>query len=143
MPLTPETYDKLTEQYRRFDSFPEAKRTAEGYVVKHAAFLAFLEARRLIEQVRMDLFRETKAWQPIPTFFETEPETPMVLLWEPRDPDGVICLGYWDDDAQEWYREGCGADLESEPLNPTKWMALRELMRSADDREYVAIARMD
>lgn len=140
--LDPDSYDRLKALYKRFDSMPEAGRVDGGTVLKRDAYLAFLDLRPLILEALNAIHHEVKGWRPISTFFEAEPETPMVLLWEPRDPGGVICLGYWDDDAQDWYREACGPDLESEPLNPTKWMPLGELMRSADDREFVTIERM-
>lgn len=133
--MTPNILDLLDEQYRRFDSHPEVRWTDEGVLLKKGAYLAFLEARKLIEPLRLELYSAIKGWRPIATFFETELETPMVLLW-----DGEIHCGYWDDDEQSWYLEGQGPDLESSQLNPSKWMPLGEVTMMAS--EYVVVERM-
>jgi hypothetical protein len=65
-------------------------------------------------------------WKPIASFFETEPETPCVLLWASHSALGECCVqvGFWEPDEHAWYRDGEGPDEESEPLVPTHWMPL-------------------
>lgn len=139
--MNPDTLDRLEALWRKFDSFPEAEFVHGGVRLRTDAYLAFLDARKLIERVRHDLHAELKGWQPIATYHDDEPETPTVLLWAPHPASGefAVQLGYWDGDERAWYREGEGPDLESVPLEPTKWMAVGELMRAA---EFVAIERM-
>lgn len=139
--LNPDTYDKLDALWRKFDSFPEVRLVDGGSLIKTDAYLAFLEARRLIEAVRIDLANATRQWRPINMFFSGDPETPMVLLWgmNPDSGEMSVMLGYWDEDSQAWYREGQG---EGDPaLEPTQWMRLGDL--SLPEDEFVAIGRMD
>jgi hypothetical protein len=137
--LNPDSYDRLHALYKRFSNHPEADFLAGGAaVLKRDAYVSFLDLRPLILEALNAIHAELRGWRPVATFFETEPEAPMVLLWDGE----AIALGYWSDDDQAWYRECEGPDLESEPLRPTKWMATGELMRAADDREFVAIERM-
>jgi hypothetical protein len=134
--LNPDTYDKLDALWRRFDHFPEAKLVAAGALINTDAYLAFLEARRLIEKVRIDLANATRHWHPIETFFSEAPEMPMVLLWgmNPEYGQVTVMLGYWDEDLEAWYREGQG---NGDPvIEPTKWMRLGDL--SLPDDEFVA-----
>lgn len=143
--LNPDALDRLEALWRRFDTLPESEFKKGGVTLRTPAYLAFLDARKLIEQLRHDLHAELKGWRPIATFHGGEPETPTVLLWAPHPTSGefAVQLGYWDDDEPAWYREGEGPDLESAPLEPTKWMAVGELMRAAEDREFVAIGRLE
>lgn len=140
MVLTPDTYDKLDALWKRFDAFPEARLVEGGVVIKTDAYLAFLDARRLIEKVRLDLANATRHWRPIGTFFSEEPETPMVLLWgmNPDSGEMSVMLGYWDEDSQAWYRE-CQCEGDA-PIEPTKWMRLGDL--SPPEDEFVAIPRL-
>lgn len=144
MPLNPDSHDRLRALYKRFDRFPEAKFLKDGgAVLKRDAYVAFLDARQLIDALAQDLWAETKGWRPIATFFEEDAGTPTVLLWAvlPETGEPGVTLGYWDDDSQAWFRECEGACDECAPIEPTKWMAVAELMRAADDREFVAIDR--
>lgn len=133
MPLTPETHDRLTELFRKFDSFPEVAHTDAGVLMKTGAFLAFLDARQLIETLRHEIHDEIKGWRDIARYFDEEPETACVLLWAvlPESGEPGVAVGYYDPDERSWYRQGEGPDRESVPLEPTKFMALHELMRAA------------
>jgi hypothetical protein len=140
--MTPDTLDQLDALWRKFDSYPEAAfPDSGGALLKTGAYVAFLDARQLIEKLRHELHTEIKGWRPIATYFDAEPETPAVLLWGPHPVSGedAVMLGYWDEDERAWYREGEGPDIESAPIEPTKFMAVGELMRAA---EFVAIERL-
>jgi hypothetical protein len=143
MPLNPDSYDRLRALYKRFDTYPEAEFQKGGVLLKTDAYLAFLDLRKLIEPALININREVAHWRPINTFFTAEPETSLVLLWCPDEYGGEVVMGYWDDDAKDWYRDQQGADMESEPLNPTKWMPIAGLMQAADEREFVVIPRLD
>jgi hypothetical protein len=139
--LNPDTYGKLDALWRRFDAFPEVRLVDGGALIKADAYLAFLEVRRLIESVRIDLANATHHWRPIETFFLEEPETPMVLLWSmnPDSGEHSVMVGYWDEDLEAWYRERQG---NGDPvIEPTKWMRLGDL--SLPEDEFVAIERLD
>jgi hypothetical protein len=138
--MNPDTYKTLDALWKRFDSFPDVRLVDGGSLIKTDAYLAFLEARRLIEKVRLDLANATRQWRPIETFFNEEPETSMVLLWgmNPDRGEMSVMLGYWDEDLQAWYRECQG---NGDPvIEPEKWMRLGDL--SLPEDEFVAIPRL-
>jgi hypothetical protein len=119
--MQPDTYDRMQNLFAKFSSFPEIGHTPDGVIVRKDAFVAFLDARQLIEkEVLTDVYAATKGWQPIATYFKAEPETPNVLLF-----DGEVTLGYFDEDCQCWRQAGDCA--EDEPLQPTKCMRLGEV----------------
>jgi hypothetical protein len=119
--MRPDTYDRLQQLFARFSSFPEIGHTDIGVTVCKDAFVAFLDARQLIEkEVLTDVYAATKGWQPIATYFKAEPETPNVLLF-----DGEATLGYYDEDCECCRQAGdCAEDAA---LEPTKWMRLGDL----------------
>jgi hypothetical protein len=130
--MNPDTYDRLDALWNRFDNFPEARLIDGGALIKAEAYVAFLEARQIIDKVRLDLANATRQWRPIETFLAEEPETPMVLLWgmNPDSGEHSVMLGYWDDDSQAWYREG---QCEGGPaIQPAKWMRLGDLSLPED-----------
>lgn len=142
MPLDPDSYDRLRALYKRFDHFPEARLVEGGAVLKSDAWLAFLELRPLILKALNAIHAELRGWRLMAEFFAEEQDGPTVLLWAPRPESGemAVMAGYWDDDARAWYREGQGPDHESEPLEPSLWMAIGEVTLLAG--EFVAIPRM-
>jgi hypothetical protein len=139
--MNPDAYDKLDALWKRFDASREVRLVEGGSLIKTDAYLAFVEARRIIDAVRIELANATRQWRPIATFFSEEPETPMVLLWGMNPDSGQmsVMLGYWYENSRAWYRE---CQCEGDPaIEPTKWMRLGDL--SLPEDEFVAIARMD
>jgi hypothetical protein len=119
--MKPDTYERLHSLLAKFGGFPEIGHTDIGVTVRKDAFVAFLDARQLIEkEVLTDVYAATKGWQPIATYFKAEPETPNVLLY-----DGEVPLGYYDEDCECWRQAGDSA--EDEALQPTQWQRLSEL----------------
>ena len=119
--MKPDTYERLQSLFAKFGGFPEIGHTDIGVTVRKDAFVAFLDARQIIEkEVLTDVYQRTSKWRPIATYFSSEPETPNVLLF-----DGEVTLGYCDEDCQCWRQAGdCAEDA---PLEPTKWMPLSEV----------------
>jgi ketosteroid isomerase-like protein len=80
-------------------------------LVRKDAFVAFLDARQLIEKVVLtDVNAATKGWQPIATHFKAE-LTPNVLLF-----DGEVTLGFYDEDCESGGRRATAHRMRRRPL---------------------------
>ena len=116
--MKPDTHDRLKALYEKMSNFPERGKTPSGdTIIAGQAFVAFLDARKIIEtEMLPTAWSATRDWRPIDDFQEHEPETPNVLVF-----DGEVKLGFFDEDDDCW-RDA----TDDSVIEPTKWKRLAD-----------------